>query len=253
MGSPVAAVDRIRHSAKPRVIYEYIPDQDQSNQPFFTDLDRIDEKNLLTYSLTNTFTARTAKAARSTATAGDGSVSTKRAGRTDSMPVDPPPPTDFDYHRFCRFYLQQSYDIAAAMDDQPEPFSDIYGELEFNFGRYVIVDSNASYDTYDSNFSSHNIGAAITDHRGDRLWMEHSYQKDEFESIHGTLSFKLTDRLTARGEYERNLLAETDLLRGAGFLYTAQCWSVDFFYAVEGEDNKFLFSINLKGIGGFGE
>jgi LPS-assembly protein len=253
MGSPVAAVDRIRHSVRPRVIFDYIPDQDQSDLPFFTDLDRIDKRNAITYSLTNTFTARKSKTVRSTATAGNDSVSARGTGLTDPMQGDPPSPTAFDYHRFCRFYLQQSYDIAAARDDQPQPFSDIYGELEFNVGRYINVDSNASYNTYDSHFSSHNIGAAIADRRGDRLWIQHSYQTDENESIHGTLSVKLTDRLTARGEYERNLLAEKDLLKGAGFLYTAQCWSVDFFYAMEGEDNKFLFSINLMGIGGFGE
>jgi LPS-assembly protein len=86
-------------------------------------------------------------------------------------------PTAFDYNRFCRFYLQQSYDIAAAKENQPEPFSDIFGELEFNFGRYIYVDSDASYNTYDNNFSSHNIGAAIADRRGDRLWIQHSYQK----------------------------------------------------------------------------
>ena len=254
MGSPVAAVDRIRHSARPRVIYEYIPDQDQSDLPSFTALDRIGEKNLVTYSLTNTLTARTTKTFRSTTTkARDSLVSEGGAGLTNPMQGGTPTPASFNYHRFCRFYLEQSYDIAAARDDQPEPFSDIYGELEFNFGRYVAVDSNARYNPYDNNISSHNIGAAIADHRGDRLWIEHSYQKDAFESIRGTLSVKLTDRLTARGEYERNLLDETDIIRGAGFLYTAQCWSVDFFYAREGEDNKFLFSINLMGIGGFGE
>lgn len=253
MGSPVAAVDRIRHSARPRVIYEYIPDQDQSDLPFFTALDRIDEKNLVTYSLTNTLTARTTKTFRSTTKSRDSLVSEDGAGLTNPMQGGTPTPTSFNYHRFCRFYLEQSYDIAAARDDQPEPFSDIYGELEFNFGRYVAVDSNASYNPYDNNISSHNIGAAIANHRGDRLWVEHSYQKDAFESIRGTLSVKLTDRLTARGEYERNLLDEKDIIRGAGFLYTAQCWSVDFFYAREGEDNKFLFSINLMGIGGFGE
>ncbi|MBR9986552.1 MAG: LPS-assembly protein LptD, partial [Desulfosarcina sp.] len=253
MGSPVAAVDRIRHSAKPRVVYEYIPEQDQSDLPFFTDLDRIDETNSLTYSLTNTFTAKTTKAARSTATDGKGSVSAGGTGLTERRPADPPTPASFDYHRFCRFYLEQSYDIAAARDDQPEPFSDIYGELEFNLGRYVAVDTDASYDTYDSNFSSHNIGAAFVDRRGDRLWVEHRYEKSVNESIRGTLSVKLTDRLTARGEYERNLLDETDIIKGAGFLYTAQCWSVDFFYAMEGEDNKFSFFINLMGIGGFGE
>ncbi len=253
MGSPVAAVDRIRHSARPQVIYEYIPDQDQSDLPYFTALDRIGEKNLVTYSLTNTLTARTTKTFRSTTKARDSLVSEGGSGLTNPMQGGTPMPTSFNYHRFCRFYLEQSYDIAAARDDQPEPFSDIYGELEFNFGRYVAVDSNARYNPYDNNISSHNIGAAIADHRGDRLWIEHSYQKDAFESIRGTLSVKLTDRLTARGEYERNLLAKKDLLKGAGFLYTAQCWSVDFFYAREGEDNKFLFSINLMGIGGFGE
>ena len=253
MGSPVAAVDRIRHSARPRVIYEYIPDQDQSDLPYFTALDRIGEKNLVTYSLTNTLTARTTKTFRSTTKARDSLVSEAGAGLKNPMQGGTPTPTSFNYYRFCRFYLEQSYDIDAARDDQPEPFSDIYGELEFNFGRYVAVDSNARYNPYDNNISSHTIGAAIADHRGDRLWIEHSYQKDAFESIRGTLSVKLTDRLTARGEYERNLLAKKDLLKGAGFLYTAQCWSVDFFYAREGEDNKFLFSINLMGIGGFGE
>jgi LPS-assembly protein len=253
MGSPVAAVERIRHSARPRVIYEYIPDQDQSDLPFFTDLDRIDQKNIVTYSLTNTFTARTTKGVRPTATFGDGALSARKTWSAGSMQVDAASPTTFDYNRFCRFFLQQSYDIAAARDDQPEPFSDIFGELDFNFGRYVSVDSDASYNPYDNNISSHNIGAAIADRRGDRLWMEHSYTKDNNESINAALSVKLSHRLIARGEYERNLQTDKDISKGVGFLYTAQCWSVDFFYGMEGEDNKFLFSINLMGIGGFGE
>ncbi|MCB2148280.1 MAG: LPS assembly protein LptD [Deltaproteobacteria bacterium] len=253
MGSPIAAVDRIRHSAKPRVVYEYIPNQDQSDLPYFSDLDRIDEKNRVTYSLTNTFTARTTKPVRSATTAGGGSSSEKKVRPTDTRQGDPPTPTAFDYNRFCRFYLEQSYDIAAANDDQPEPFSDIYGELELNFWRYLTVDADASYNTYATHFSSHNVGAGIADHRGDRLWVEHRYERDDYESIRSTLSVTLTDHLSARGEYERNLKDETDIIKGAGFLYTAQCWSVDFFYAVEGEDNKFLFSINLMGIGGLGE
>jgi hypothetical protein len=43
-----------------------------------------------------------------------------------------------------------------------------------------------------------------------------------------------------------------NIVKGAGFLYTAQCWSVDFYYAVEGDDNRFAFLIDLLGIGGFG-
>lgn len=243
MGSPVATVDRIRHSIKPRVIYEYIPDQDQSDLPYFTDLDRIAEVNRVTYSLNNLFTARKARPQLPTA-----------AGSTDgSRPQNPTAPQTFDYHRFCRFYLQQTYDIDAAREDRPQPFSDIYGELDFNLGRYLTVNSNASFDPYASLFSAHNVGAAVADGRGDRLWVEHHYDQDLYESVRATLTVKLTDRLSARGEYERNLLDETDIVKGAGFLYTAQCWSVDFFYAVEGQDNRFSIGINLMGIGGFGQ
>ncbi len=253
MGSPVASVDRIRHSVKPKVVYKYIPDQDQSDLPYFTSLDRIEEKNVVTYSLTNTITARTLKNTRSTATAGNGADSAETSRLPDRLDENLPLPAAFDYKRVCRFYLEQSYDIAAAREDQPEPFSDITGELEFNIGRYLALDSEASYSTYDSHFSSHNVGAALSDQRRARLWVEHRYDKDINESIRGTLSVKLTDRLSARSEYERSLLDETDIIKGIGFLYAAQCWSVDFFYAVEGDDHQFSFFINLMGIGGFGE
>jgi LPS-assembly protein len=270
MGSPVAALDRIRHSVKPRVIYNYIPDQDQSDLPDFdTDIDRIDEANQVTYSLTNLFTARTARKNRTAALAGTEAFTSEdemlrdirprgRSAATGSAKTYPSQPEQstpqiYDYNRICRFYLEQTYDIAAARDDDPEPFSDIFGELDLYFGRYFSIDSDASFDTYDSRFSAHNLAASIKDHRGDRLWITHSYQKDEFESVRGTLLVKLTNRLTARGEYERNLFAKKDLLKGAGFLYTAQCWSVDFFFAREDVDNRFTFAINLMGVGGFGK
>ncbi len=147
MVSPVAAADRIRHSIKPRVIYEYIPDQDQSDLPDFdTSIDRIDETNQITYSLTNTFTARAAAAARTAVPSREKADAEKgrrppdriapsprqtaENARTIAVQEDQAAPQRFDYHRFCRFYLEQTYDIAAERDDDPEPFSDIYGELD---------------------------------------------------------------------------------------------------------------------------
>ena len=89
MGSPVKTVDRIRHRIKPRVVYEYIPDQDQSELPFFSDRDRLDGQNRVIYSLTNTFTARTAKAApRATPSADDGAVALAENGLPDRGQAD---------------------------------------------------------------------------------------------------------------------------------------------------------------------
>jgi LPS-assembly protein len=252
MKSPVQAAERIRHSIKPRVVYDYIPSQDQSDLPSFTDLDRIEESNRVTYSLTNLFTARTVTGNRGISNRNERNDPSTMETPPKAAPVATSEPASYDYHRFCRFYLEQSYDIDAEKEDDPEPFSDVFGELDLNFGRYLAFDSDGRYDVYDNNFSSHNVAATISDRRGDQLWLEHSYRRDDQESINTGISIKLTNRLTVRGRYERNLLDDRDILKGGGFLYTAQCWSVDFFYAKEGTDNKFAFSINLMGIGGFG-
>jgi LPS-assembly protein len=252
MKFPLASVDRIRHSIKPEVIYTYIPNQDQSDLPYFTGLDRIEAQNLITYSLTNTFTSRWAKTVpprrERRGTERPGSVKKPE----DRLLTQSPVPQLYNYHRFCRFYLEQTYDIAAARDDQSHPFSDIYGELELALSRYLALDADASYDPYGSRFSSHNVGATINDNRGDQLTVEHRYTLDLNESIRSTASFRMTDRLTLKGEYERNILDEKDIVKGAGFIYTAQCWSVGVRYAVEGQDKRFGFLINLAGLGGVG-
>jgi len=261
MGSPVAAVDRIRHSVKPRVVYQYIPDQDQSDLPDFdTDIDRIAAANTVTYSLTNTFTARQLKKPPppGPGAAGNGSKTDEEplSPLTAAAPGDDPEKETaapvYDYSRFCRFYLEQTYDIDAAKDDEPEPFSDLYGELDLSFGSYFGLNSDADFDTYAGRFSSHNVAALVNDGRGDRLRIEHRYKRDKNESVYGTVAVKLTERLSVTGEYERDLLAKKDILKGAGFLYNAQCWAFDFRYTNEDGDSSFAFRLNLMGIGGFG-
>ena len=253
MGSPVAAFDRIRHSIKPQVTYEYIPDQDQSALPDLIDLDRIDERNSITYSLTNTFTVR------SSIPESQATPSEKRTAPLDQESPQIIPASDAPvvggprYRRLCRFYLAQSYDIDAARENQSRPLSDLYAELDFRFGRYLTIDADARFNTYDTRFSSHNMSTAIASQRGDRLQVTHSYGTGVKESVRGVATIKLTDRLAIRGEYERNLLARKDITKGAGFFYQAPCWSLNCFYARDGEDNRFTFAIGLMGIGGFGQ
>ena len=265
MESPVAAIDRIRHSIKPRVVYQYIPDQDQSDLPDFdTDIDRIEAANTVTYSLTNTFTSRRAKKSSrpergaigkrpKTGEKPDNPSSTLTAAAPGDAPGKEAAAPVYNYSRLCRFYLEQTYDIDAAKDDEPEPFSDLYGELDLSFGAYFSLDADASFDTYANYFSSHNVAAVVKDRRRDRLKVEHRYERDENESIYGTVAVKLTNRLFVTGEYERDLLAKKDISKGAGFLYTAQCWAFDFRYTNEEGDHSYTVRLNLMGIGGFGK
>ncbi len=228
-------IDKIRHAVKPGLTYSFIPNQDQSDLPDFDDeLDVISPENLITWSLTNTFTSRSKPA----------------SNRSNGKGSNPP---TYHYNRFCRIYLEQSYDITKHRDDDPEPFSDITGELDFNIGSYLTIDSDAKWDPYDERFNAHNVQLSLKSKRGDVLSAEHRYEKDTTESVVGTLKTVITDRLTAKFGYERNLLTEKDITKSVGVLYKAGCWSLDLSFAKEESDEKIAFTITLFGIGAFGQ
>ncbi len=234
-----AGIERIKHSIRPQIIYEYLPDKDQSELPALDEIDRIPGKNLITYSVTNTFTSKSKKYVRET-------VSHIKGGSNSNKNTDPP---SYDYNDFLRFKLEQSYDINKEKEDDPEPFSPIHGELDVNPIRYFSLRADADWSHYDSNFRSRNISATLRDERGDRLLVEHRYQRDISETLYTDFGIKLSDKVSIRGEYERNIFDGKDLKYSFGFLYETQCWSFDSSFIKEGEDLGFKFMIILYGIG----
>ncbi len=217
-------IDRVQHLLRPQVIYEYVPNQDQQDLPFFDETDRIEEKNLVTYALTNTLISRTPPA-------GDGGSK---------------------YRDMLRFKLLQSYDIGKERDDDPRPFSPITAELEIRPIPSVNLKADALYSTYDSAFVGHNLLATMSDDRGDRLYVEYRYTEDFNESLIFDGLLQLTGAVALTGEYEQNLRDEKNLKTGVGILYRAQCWSVSVRYLEEVDDRSINFTVALKGLGGAG-
>lgn len=236
------SIERIKHSITPQIVYEYIPEKDQNEYPDIYDLDRIEKKNLLTYSITNTFTSR----------------SKQNDGKKDTHPTDnlhrgeDNEPTSYSYNQFCRFKLKQSYDINKGKDKDPEPLSPIYGELELVPKRYLSMQADAEWSQYESRFISHNVATSIKDTRGDKLSVEYRYERNLSESIYSDFLLKVSDRLSVFADYERNILYDKDIRSGMGFLYETQCWSFDFHYIKEEYERRYEFMINLFGIGEFG-
>ncbi|MEA3280725.1 MAG: LPS assembly protein LptD [Thermodesulfobacteriota bacterium] len=238
-------VDRIKHTVTPQVVYDYIPGKDQSKYPGFDSVDNIAKKNMVTYSITNTFTSR---------------ASQDVTAKDSSEPLDDAP-VSYSYNQFCRFKLEQSYDINEAKEDnslywanqkERQPFSPVYGEIELTPLRYFKVRADAKWSQYESDFQSRNIATTLSDKRGDRLFVEHRYTINSIESIYTNLSCLITDNLKVYGDYERNQLGSKDISKSIGCLYKAQCWSIDFRYIDEENDRKYMLIINLYGIGEFG-
>lgn len=237
------SLDSIKHAIKPQIIYQFIPDKDQSGYPNFDGIDRIAKSNLVTYSLINTFTSKTAL--RNPGSDGN---------KTEEKPA-------FNYNEFLRIKLEQSFDINEEKENNPtkwanhkskRPFSPIYGELKFTPIKYLSLSTDAKWSQYDSEFITRNGAATISDARGDSISAEYRFDRDSIESILSYLKIKITEKLSINAEYEENLKDNIKIRTGLGFLYAAQCWSVDLKYIEEAEDTKYFFVINFTGLGGIG-
>lgn len=235
----------VRHSLRPGLTYEYIPHKDQSHYPFFDDVDRIDKTNQITWSLTNTLTRR---------------IPLPSAPGKNTQQDDDYPASGYHYQQFCRFKLEQSYDINEAKETdsnqwktpgQKQPFSPLYGELEI-FSSWGSIQLDALWNLYSGDVESRNIAVGIHDQRGDSIYTEYRYSKDTSESIVLNTKIVLTDRVAVYADYERNLYDNTHIRSGTGLTYTRQCWSVDLRYGKEDDDFSFSFLINLNGLGGIG-
>ena len=242
----------LKHSMRPEISHTFIPDVDQTDLPDFDNIDRIDKRNEITYSLTNTLTTKSRKT---------GSFEfNRRVDLNEAAIIDSP--TDHAYNDFLRFKLEQSFDINEARESDPyRPFSPLFAELDVFPGKYFALDADANWSVYDLEILSNNVAANFWDERGDRLTIEYRYTKEsdetdfnETNSINGALRVKLTDRLTVRANYEYNFLEDVQVEAGAGFLYRSQCWALDAeVRETTGVDEEkqyaFEFKVDLFGLG----
>jgi LPS-assembly protein len=237
--------EKIKHTIRPQVTHEFIPDSNQGGLPRFDPIDRIAETNRITYSLTNTLTSKSkpveVKQAISQQTTAGGNRQT---------------PVDYNYNDFLRFSMEHSYDFERSN----RSFSPIFARLDIIPGKYIRVDADAAWSVYDAEFLSHNIQASLWDHRGDQLYVDYRYAKksketdnlESIQSIYGKLTLQLTDRLSILADHKQNIEKGLRIRTGAGFTYQARCWSFDFKFTDEPNDQKFEFKINLLGLGEIG-
>ena len=238
--------EKIKHTIRPQITHEFVPDANQGGLPSFDPIDRIDETNKITYSLTNTLTS---KSKRVDVEAKAAKQATARAGIFQT-------PLDYTYTDFFRLEVEQSYDFEKSN----RAFAPVSIKLDVIPKKYLWVDADASWSVYENEFLSHNIQGALSDNRGDRLYVNYRYAKESKEtdtlnkthSISGKLNLQLTDRLSINAEHQQNIKESLRIRTGVGFFYQARCWSFDFKYTDMPNDKRIKFQINQLGLGGVG-
>jgi len=235
---PKKPFSRIKHNIRPQIVYQYVPELSQDKYPFFDTLDRIPEKNLLTYSVTSLLISRSDKKMRKGDPNGHGS----------------PVPS---YHQFFRLELEQRYDLNKANQDDPEPFSPVYARFEITPVDNFSLDAESQWSIYQDRFISRNAAMNIRDNRGDRIFVEYrntrgEIERNNVESINLLGDFRLSQQLSVYGGYERNIYDGKTIKQEIGMLYQTQCWSLNIRYWEEENNYKVRFSIKLNGLGDIG-
>ena len=238
--------EKMKHTIRPQITHEFVPDANQGGLPNFDRIDRIEETNKITYSLTNTLTSKSKQKDAAAATL---QPTTARAGIFKT-------PANYDYTDFLRLKVEQSYDFEKSN----RAFAPIVAKLDVIPGKYIWVDADAAWSVYDKEFLSHNIQGTLSDNRGDSLYVDYRWAQksketntlDKIHSIFGRLNLQLTDRLSISAEHEQNIQESLRIRTGAGFFYQARCWSFDLKYTDMPNDKRIQFQINLMGLGGVG-
>ncbi len=240
-------IDKIKHAIVPEIDYAYTPEKNQDELPnemgFFT----IQSQNSVNYSLTQYFTSRLLPTIKNR-------YQTQTAGEIQAEATDPDD-INYDYHEFLRIKIAQSYDLDIADDDdeETEPLSPLFGEIRLKPTSNLSLIAAMNWDTYENEKTDHAVTLFAEDDRGDSLYVRHRYQQDSLETLNLGVKVAITDSLTTYLNYEQDLEEDETVLIGAGFTYTAQCWSIGLQYLDENDDQRYAVTVGLYGLGEYSQ
>lgn len=207
------------HQIRPYVQYGYLADVDQKDLPEFDDVDRIEDKQLITYGIDNYLSSYT--------NYGD---------------------SEKDPSTFLELNIEQSFDLRNKASDRP--FSEIFSELKWNLFTGTAFTYKTYYDVYDSAFNRHNLEGNYSNSRGDYLTLDYSYNEAEnIEQINAYFLARIMNGWSAGGLIEHSLSQDDTIEARGSLIYQAPCWSVRFETRYTPEDTTYLVIFNLANIG----
>ncbi len=229
--SRLFGVGKWMHTIEPTVAYTYSPRVNQSRLPAFDDADQIPYTNQITYGITQ-----------------------RLIGRPEKVGVSSGP------SEYAKLIIFQSYSLGDPFTDlsgKSRSFSNIHGELWFNFGPYLSAHWDGDFSPYDGSFDICNVAILAKDRRNDAIQVQFRDTRGTVREINLDARVKTIPPLYLFGQFYYNLLAGTWVQAVFGAEYQAQCWSVGFF--VEGINEspdgtqrrqvKYHFYVNLLNLG----
>ena len=228
------------HTIEPMISYTYRPRVNQDDLPVFDEVDRIPFTNQITYGVTQRLVGKPEKEGISS-----GSFEYAKLNIFQSYSLENP-----------SWFNSQFIDAKGKKRD----FSNIRGELWWNFNPYVSAHWDSEFDPYRGSFEIFNFLIKVKDRRNDVVRVQYRDTKDNVREINLQSRVKTIAPLYLFGAFYYNLLAGTWVQGIFGAEYQAQCWSAGFALTgrnrspdgTQRRETKFHVYFNLLNIGSVG-
>ncbi len=166
--------------------------------------------------------------------------------------------TIFNFQRslqeFLYLRLSQSYDIRQSRSNREDrsnqdPFSDIRGELIFSPTQATFLDLDAKYDPHGGSLRAFNARSGLKDKAGNALSFDYSYDRNINEYVAGEVDLAWLAPVYLGYEHRYEFSGPTTLEKVFDIEYRAQCWSVFLTLRDRLEDQEYMLTFALSGIG----
>jgi len=228
-------VSKWMHTLEPTIGYRYSPRVRQSDLPIFDELDRIPYTNQFTYGITQ-----------------------RIVGKPEKEGISSGP---YEYGKLKVF---QSYSLGDPFQidskGKERDFSNIKGELWWNFSPYISAQWDAELNPYGWEFNIWNALVTVQDRRADTFQVQYRYTRDSINEINFYTRLRTIKPLYVSGSVRYNILEKMRVENVYSAEYQAQCWTLNLIIQDKNRspdgtlkrELTFQLYFSLLGIGSYG-
>ena len=223
------------HTIEPMIGYSYSPSVNQGAIPVFDDLDRVPDTNQFTYGFTQ-----------------------RLVGRPEKEGISSGP------YEYGKLKIFQSYSLGDPFTKDSKGkgryFSNIQGELWWNFNPYLSAKLEGELSPYHGNLEVWNASLNIKDNRNDAFQVQYRYTEGNIKEVNAGVRIKPITPFYLYGSIRYNLLGHWKVENNYGAEYQSQCWTVGLVVedigrspnGVQKKELKVEVYLNLLGLGSVG-
>lgn len=216
----------LTHQLRPYLRYNFTPeDEEQEDNPFFDQEDRIDEENGFTYGFDTYF---------------------NNFGESGNR-------TLAHFEMYQTFYLTEVSEYntdTGALEEVTDDLSDINAKLKWYPWQHTSINYKTEYNMYGDDFVSHTLGASYSSDLDNKIGFDYSFKEDDnIDEINAYFSWRLANNWLATIDVEHSLYDDQTEKADFGLTYTQPCWSVTFIFEDRPEDETIGVVFELANIG----